>query len=182
MLHCEITNLFYHIILYSIFKLPCKAIGVLPPLQFSSNVINFAATAINDTCTTTIFVENNHLDKNQFTHPVPRIGNGPVADVGPTSFEFVIPEDCPITISPNIGTVTPGQRLVTEVRFSPRLPKVDIEEECQRIAIARQETKRKEEERRAADLLRQEMEENAHVCLIYYYTRNRRISFILYER
>ncbi|EDV24224.1 uncharacterized protein TRIADDRAFT_57490 [Trichoplax adhaerens] len=144
------------------FKLPCKAVGVLPPLQLSSNVINFAATAINDVSISTIFVENTHLDKNQFTHPVPRIGNGPIADVGSTSFEFVVPDDCPVTISPNVGTVEPGQRIVAEVRFSPRLQGADIEAECQRITIARQETKRKEEERRAADLLRQEMEENAH--------------------
>ena len=36
-------------------------------------------------------------------------GKGPIAPVGPTSFEFVIPEDAPFKIFPLIGTVNPGE-------------------------------------------------------------------------
>jgi hypothetical protein len=68
------------------------------------------------------------MDKNHFKHPVPRIGNGKLenqikdmincaifliylgefAPVGPTSFQFDIPPNAPITISPLVGTVEPG--------------------------------------------------------------------------
>ena len=41
---------------------------------------------------------------------------GEIAPVGPTSFEFVLPEDAPITISPSVGTIQPG-----EVRLSQKL-------------------------------------------------------------
>ena len=36
---------------------------------------------------------------------------GEIAPVGPTSFEFVIPEGAPINISPSVGTVEPGKVL-----------------------------------------------------------------------
>ena len=35
--------------------------------------------------------------------------SGEIAPVGPTSFEFVVPEDAPLTISPAVGTVMPGR-------------------------------------------------------------------------
>ena len=34
---------------------------------------------------------------------------GEIAPVGPTSFEFVVPEGAPLTISPSVGTVEPGK-------------------------------------------------------------------------
>lgn len=37
------------------------------------------------------------------------IPTGEIAPVGPTSFEFMIPEDAPLTISPSVGTVMPGE-------------------------------------------------------------------------
>ena len=49
------------------------------------------------------------MDYDQHRHPVPRIGNGEIAKVGPTHFEFDLPEDCPFTLSPNVGVVNPGQ-------------------------------------------------------------------------
>ena len=91
------------------FNLKCKGIGVLPPLQLSENLIKFRATAVNDTSTINIFVTNNHLSTNQFTHPVPRIGSGDIFPVGPTSFEFLVPEDAPLVIVPSVGTVMPGE-------------------------------------------------------------------------
>ena len=70
------------------------------------------ATAVSDTCAAHIEVINSHTSANEFTHPVPRIGSGPIVEVGPTSFEFMVPADAPLTVSPAVGTVNAG-----EVRF-----------------------------------------------------------------
>lgn len=35
--------------------------------------------------------------------------SGEIAPVGPTSFEFVVPEGAPVTISPSVGTIQPGE-------------------------------------------------------------------------
>jgi len=37
------------------------------------------------------------------------LSSGEIADVGPTMFEFVVPEGAPLTVSPAVGTVLPGQ-------------------------------------------------------------------------
>ncbi|XP_006871837.1 PREDICTED: uncharacterized protein C1orf222-like [Chrysochloris asiatica] len=59
---------------------------------------------------------------NSLTHSVPRIGSQDAAPVGPTSFEFLLPQDSPITISPSVGTVLPGKRCLVQVAFQPVLP------------------------------------------------------------
>ncbi len=87
----------------------CRGIGVHPPLKLSAQRVNFKATCLKSTSTKTIFISNNHLDYDQHRHPVPRIGNGEIAKVGPTYFEFDLPEGCPFTLSPNVGLVNPGQ-------------------------------------------------------------------------
>ena len=91
------------------FKLHCRAVGVLPPLELSHSVIKMKATAVSDTCSAHIEVINSHTSANEFTHPVPRIGSGPIVQVGSTSFEFVVPAGAPLTISPAVGTVSPGR-------------------------------------------------------------------------
>ena len=58
------------------FTIECQGVGVLPPLSLSSTVIHLPATPINDQSIAVFYVENRHLDKNHFKHPVPRIGNG----------------------------------------------------------------------------------------------------------
>lgn len=83
--------------------------GVLPPLELSHSVIKMKATAVSDTCSSHIEVINSHTSANEFTHPVPRIGSGPIVEVGTTSFEFVLPAEAPLTISPAVGNVGPGQ-------------------------------------------------------------------------
>lgn len=103
------------------FLLRCKGVGVLPPLKLSDSLIKFRATAVNDTSSTFFSVINDHTSTNQFTHPVPRIGNGDIFPVGPTSFHFVVPNNAPITISPCVGTVFPGEKCVVHITFSPRL-------------------------------------------------------------
>ena len=83
--------------------------GVLPPLELSHSVIKMKATAVSDTCAAHIEVINSHTSANEFTHPVPRIGSGPIVEVGPTSFEFMVPADAPLTVSPAVGTVNAGE-------------------------------------------------------------------------
>lgn len=103
------------------FKLHCRAVGVLPPLELSHSVIKMKATAVSDTCSAHIEVINSHTSANEFTHPVPRIGSGPIVEVGPTSFEFVVPAGAPLTVSPAVGTVNPGERCLVHVTFTPRM-------------------------------------------------------------
>uniref|UniRef100_G1MTX3 Cilia and flagella associated protein 74 n=1 Tax=Meleagris gallopavo TaxID=9103 RepID=G1MTX3_MELGA len=112
------------------FKLSCRAVGVHPPLELSHSLVQFAATALNDVSTATLYVMNSHVSANIFTHAVPRIGNGEVAPVGPTSFEFCVPEDCPVTITPSVGTVLPGKKSLIQVSFRPTLSDQLIREEA----------------------------------------------------
>ncbi|XP_065062279.1 cilia- and flagella-associated protein 74-like [Rhopilema esculentum] len=112
------------------FKLSCTAVGVLPPLELSESLVKFKATAINDSSAARIFVKNTHLSSNEFTHAVPRIGSEPVFPVGPTSFEFMLPGNAPISISPTVGTVRPGDKLMILVTFSPKLEENAIKQEA----------------------------------------------------
>uniref|UniRef100_A0A8B9NP56 Cilia and flagella associated protein 74 n=1 Tax=Accipiter nisus TaxID=211598 RepID=A0A8B9NP56_9AVES len=114
------------------FKLSCKAVGVHPPLELSHSLVQFAATALNGVSTAKLYVMNSHVSVNHFTHAVPRIGNGEVAPVGPTSFEFCVPEDCPVAITPSVGTVLPGKKSLIQVSFRPTLSDQLIREEAVR--------------------------------------------------
>lgn len=58
------------------FKIQCKGVGVLPPLDLSHQVVHFAATSLYDVSTASLHVINSHTNMNEFTHPVPRIGKG----------------------------------------------------------------------------------------------------------
>ncbi|XP_038016031.1 cilia- and flagella-associated protein 74 [Motacilla alba alba] len=114
------------------FKLSCKAVGVHPPLELSHSLVQFAATALNSVSSATLDVLNSHVDGNPLTHPVPRVGSGSPVPVGPTSFEFHVPQDCPVTITPSVGTVLPGQRSSIRVSFRPALSEQQIREEAAR--------------------------------------------------
>ncbi|XP_072464667.1 cilia- and flagella-associated protein 74 isoform X1 [Notamacropus eugenii] len=111
------------------FKLSCKAIGVHPPLELSHYRIKFAATALFDMSTVTLYVINSHINMNSLTHAVPRIGTGEIAPVGPTSFEFLLPNNAPIMIIPSVGTVLPGKKCMVEVIFKPVLSETTIKKE-----------------------------------------------------
>ncbi|EPY86806.1 hypothetical protein CB1_000298007 [Camelus ferus] len=112
------------------FKLTCRAVGVHPPLELSHYQIRFAATSLYDTSVATLYVVNSHLSTNSLTHAVPRVGSGDASPVGPTSFEFLLPPDLPITISPSVGTVLPGKRCLVQVAFRPELPSKLIHQEA----------------------------------------------------
>ena len=80
------------------------------------------ATAVSDTCSAHIEVINSHTSANEFTHPVPRIGSGPIVEVGTTSFEFVVPDEAPLTVSPAVGTVNPGQVSLVRLNIFSKVP------------------------------------------------------------
>ncbi|RMX35928.1 hypothetical protein pdam_00005199 [Pocillopora damicornis] len=125
------------------FKLHCRAVGVLPPLELSHSVIKMKATAVSDTCAAHIEVINSHTSANEFTHPVPRIGSGPIVEVGPTSFEFMVPADAPLTVSPAVGTVNAGERCLVHVTFSPRMDPNMVRQEAVRMMEREAEAERK---------------------------------------
>ncbi|XP_056018167.1 cilia- and flagella-associated protein 74-like isoform X2 [Ostrea edulis] len=127
------------------FKIQCKGVGVHPPLEMSHQVIHFSATSLYDVSTTSFHVVNSHTSTNEFTHPVPRIGKGDIAPVGPTSFEFVVPEGAPLTISPSVGTIEPGQKCPIWVRFAPELNELDIKKEAVRMATKAMEAQAEKE-------------------------------------
>nr|XP_028596751.1 LOW QUALITY PROTEIN: cilia- and flagella-associated protein 74 [Podarcis muralis] len=142
------------------FKLSCKAVGVHPPLELSHTLVQFSATALNDVSTANIFVINNHVSVNQFTHSVPRVGKGEVAPVGPTSFQFLVPEDSPITIMPCVGTVLPGKKCMLEVSFRPVLCDQLIRLEAVQLLCQAAEAKA-QLERKARELELQRRKEEA---------------------
>ncbi|XP_068014308.1 cilia- and flagella-associated protein 74 [Melanerpes formicivorus] len=114
------------------FKLSCKAVGVHPPLELSHSLVQFAATALNDVSTATLYVINSHQGGKHLTRAAPRIGSGEAAPAGPASFEFCTPEDCPVTMTPSVGTVLPGKKSLIQVSFRPALSDQLIREEAVR--------------------------------------------------
>ncbi|XP_070111192.1 cilia- and flagella-associated protein 74 isoform X15 [Equus caballus] len=112
------------------FKLTCRAMGVHPPLELSHYQIKFAATSLYDTSVATLYVINSHVSVNALIHSVPRVGSEEACPVGPTSFEFLLSPDLPITISPSVGTVCPGKRCLVQVAFRPVLPSKLIQQEA----------------------------------------------------
>ncbi len=91
------------------FEIKCRGIGVHPPLKLSSQRVHFRSTALNDTSYANIYVCNEHTDYDEHRHPVPRIGTGDIPPVGPTAFEFDLPENCPFTLAPKVGVVNPNE-------------------------------------------------------------------------
>ena len=91
------------------FVINCRGIGVHPPLRLTAQRINFKATSLHSTSYKTFYVVNEHVDYDQHRHPVPRIGNGEIALVGSTYFEFDLPERCPFMLSPCVGLVEQGK-------------------------------------------------------------------------
>ncbi|XP_064027990.1 cilia- and flagella-associated protein 74 isoform X2 [Pogoniulus pusillus] len=132
------------------FKLSCKAVGVHPPLELSHSLVQFAATALNDVSTATLHVINSHQSGKHLTRAGPRSSDGEAAPAGPASFEFCVPEDCPVSITPSVGTVLPGKKSSIQVSFRPTLSDQLIREEAVRrlhgAAATRAEIQKKKEE------------------------------------
>ncbi|XP_064642380.1 cilia- and flagella-associated protein 74-like [Lineus longissimus] len=143
------------------FKIQCKGVGVHPPLELSHQVVHFNATSLCDFSAESVYIVNSHTSMNEFTHPVPRIGKGEIAPVGPTSFEFVVPENAPLNISPAVGTVEPGQKQRIQVRFSPMLPQGDVQGEAIRIIKKAMEARAEEEHRQVLQREKEKEQEAA---------------------
>nr|XP_020637663.1 cilia- and flagella-associated protein 74 [Pogona vitticeps] len=144
------------------FKVSCKAVGVHPPLELTHALIQFPPTALNDTSATRIHIVNSHVGYSRFDDFVPRIGDGEVAPVGPTSFQFLVPEDSPITIMPCVGTVLPGKKCVLEVSFHPVLCDQLIRQEAVHLMCQEAEAKA-QMEKKARELELQKKKEEAMV-------------------
>lgn len=108
------------------FLINCKGIGVHPPLRLSAQRINFKATALNSTSFETIYVYNDHLDYDQHRHPVPRIGNGEIARLGSTYFEFDLPKESPFRLWPQVGCVEPGKKCKVTIQFTAKIDEIEI--------------------------------------------------------
>ncbi|XP_061423846.1 cilia- and flagella-associated protein 74 isoform X2 [Lethenteron reissneri] len=119
------------------FQLRCVATGVHPPLELSHSLLRFRATAVGDTSVASLHVVNSHTSANEYSHPVPRVGRGDVAPVGPTSFQFVVPPDCPLSVSPAVGTVAPGLKQLVRLLFRPVLSEQQVLEEMERLSAVR---------------------------------------------
>ncbi|PAA60217.1 hypothetical protein BOX15_Mlig021187g1 [Macrostomum lignano] len=141
------------------FSIPCTGVGVHPPLRLSEQVVNFKATALQDFNDAMIYVVNEHTSMNEYSHPVPRIGKGPIAPVGPTSFEFVVPDDAPFQLAPCVGTVMPGERARIHLRLKPKFTVRQVQQEASCLAGLRMEAEaRAERERQRAEQRRQQEE------------------------
>ncbi|XP_058017447.1 cilia- and flagella-associated protein 74 [Ahaetulla prasina] len=144
------------------FKLSCKAVGVHPPLVLSHSFVQFPATALDDVSAATLFIINPHERISHFTHTMPRIGEGEIAPVGPTSFQFLVPEDSPIIIIPCVGTVLPGKKCLLDVSFHPALSDQLIRQEAVNITCQNAEIKA-QMEKRARELEMQRRKEEAAI-------------------
>ncbi|XP_041712166.2 cilia- and flagella-associated protein 74 isoform X1 [Coregonus clupeaformis] len=129
------------------FPLSCHAVGVHPPLELSHSLVQFGGTAVGDCSTAVLHVVNAHTSRNEFTHPVPRIGRDPVVPVGPRLFAFTPPENTEISLTPRTGRVLPGQRCLVQVTFRPRLCDQVIREEAVRLLCRSEELRLHELER-----------------------------------
>ncbi|XP_060140144.1 cilia- and flagella-associated protein 74 isoform X1 [Globicephala melas] len=140
------------------FKLTCRAVGVHPLLELSHYQVKFAATSLYNTSVATLYVINSRLSMNPPTPSVPRIGLEDTPPVGPTSFEFLLPPDSPITISPAVGTVWPGKRCLVRVAFRPVLTRELIHQEALQALTKEAEaksdtaTQRKDQQRQSSIL------------------------------
>ena len=146
------------------FKLKCFGIAVHPPLELEHNTINFSATAVGDQNVTSVHLINSHTSRNEFTHPVPRIGKGEVAPVGPTSYEFCVPKGAPIDMWPSVGTIEPGSKELIKILFSPQLDPDEVKKEAVRIAEKRdREAALAEREEKYRELLAKRAEDSEKI-------------------
>ena len=131
------------------FTINCDGIGVHPPMKLSTQRVHFKATALNDTSYLDFYIINDHIDYDEYRHPVPRIGSGSIPNVSTTAFEFDLPENCPFTISPMVGVVKPGEKTKIMLKYTAKLDEAQIKEEAARIL--KRNLIEQQEKKRAAD-------------------------------
>eukprot|EP01135_Chromosphaera_perkinsii_P001058 Nk52_evm8s158 gene=Nk52_evmTU8s158 len=84
------------------YLLPATGVGIEPPLRLSSTTIKFKPTAFGDQSITSVYIEN--------------------ADTVSHAYEFAIPPDSPINISPVVALVAPKERIRLLVALAPKHP------------------------------------------------------------
>ncbi|KAM6976790.1 cilia- and flagella-associated protein 74 [Aplochiton taeniatus] len=126
------------------FPVACRAVGVHPPLELSHSLVQFGATPVGRHSTAVLHVVNSHTSLNEFSHPVPRVGRGPIAPIGPRRFAFAQPESAEVSVTPMTGRVRPGQRCLVQVSFRPRLGDQEIREEAVRLLCQAEELRLQE--------------------------------------
>ncbi|XP_063677916.1 cilia- and flagella-associated protein 74-like [Bolinopsis microptera] len=122
------------------FSLRCKATGVIPHLEVSQPLIRFAPTALGDVRQASFYISNNSSKTED--------GNRR-KDNMKKSFHIVVPEGIDLTVSPSVGTLSPGQRLRVQLTFGPTLKTEDIENEA--MEAARQEILKEMEKKKAEE-------------------------------
>jgi hypothetical protein len=98
------------------FVIDCSAVAILPALRLSKTLIEFCPTPVEDSRSTHIYVENpihSCLSEESI--------RGQTPPSLPMAFEFAVPADIPLSISPTVGIVKPGQKQEVSVLFFPRL-------------------------------------------------------------
>ncbi|XP_022249548.1 cilia- and flagella-associated protein 74-like [Limulus polyphemus] len=116
------------------FHLKCTGKGVQLPLVISSPVVHFPPTPMNHYSNVTLHLRQPSLSKK----PANLTEN-------PVSFEFVVSEDAPITISPLVGTVEEGKNFKIIVTFHPKLDETEVKLQAAKLETEKQKRKAKED-------------------------------------
>lgn len=86
------------------YRMECKALGVLPPLELPNNNISFIPTCIGNSNSTRISINNPKLSRLNSA-----VIRGDAPPQGRNAFHFSPLPGCPITFSPQVGVVPLGE-------------------------------------------------------------------------
>ncbi|XP_069550165.1 cilia- and flagella-associated protein 74 [Brachyistius frenatus] len=133
------------------FLLPCRAVGVHPPLELSHSLVQFGATALGDHSTATLYLTNHHTARNRSRQPAAPADEDASALAVPRLFSFSLPEDSDISVAPSAGRLLPGERCLVQVTFRPRLLDQEIKDEALRLLQQAELLQEKLERSRSAE-------------------------------
>lgn len=91
------------------FHLPCRAVGVRPPLELSHSMVKFGPTAIGDHSTALLYLSNREGGPDLSNQPRALAARGAATPATPRLFSFKPPKDGPISITPLTGSLKPGE-------------------------------------------------------------------------
>lgn len=115
------------------YKISVNGIGILPGLKLSQTAITFKATPLGTTSYASLNVHNSRLS---------RMDSAVIRGVAPPQctkmFEFCVPKDIPITISPHVGIVKPGESIRVDVAFHPNIDSEVIKQKGLKMAALMQ--------------------------------------------
>ncbi|KAM4738037.1 cilia- and flagella-associated protein 74 [Anableps anableps] len=114
------------------FLLSCRGVGFHPPLVLSHSLVQFRPTAVGDKSTATLYLTNQHTDRNQAKEATTRLTNDIMPVDGSRLFCFSLPKDSDINVTPSAGRLLPGEKCLVQVIFRPELLENEIKEEALR--------------------------------------------------